>query len=75
MDLEKVMKDIGDSLVDIDSSKVPFKSFQLGVGPYGEPQLLKAIASYLNRLPSYKWRVQTKRTPDLLISDGMGNRV
>ena len=30
-------------------------------------KLLKAIASYLNRLPSYKGQVQTKRTPDLLI--------
>jgi hypothetical protein len=67
MELTEVIKDIEDSLVQIDSSKVPFRAFQPGVGPYGEPQLLKAIASYLNRLPRYKGQVQTKRTPDLLI--------
>ena len=69
MDLEKVINDIGDVLVDIDSAGTPFKSFQPGVGPYGEPQLLKIIASYLNRLPLYKGRVKTKRTPDLLIAE------
>jgi len=36
-------------------------------GPYGEPQLLKYIASNLNRLPNYKGLVQTRRTPDLFI--------
>ena len=67
MNLSEVIEDVADSLIAIDASRVPFRSFQPGVGPYGEPQLLKAIASYLNRLPKYNGQVQTKRTPDLLI--------
>jgi hypothetical protein len=67
MDLAEVINDIANSLAAIDASGVPVRSFQPGVGPYGEPQLLKAIASYLNRLPNYNGQVLTKRTPDLLI--------
>ena len=52
MELKKVVKDILDSVVSIDASEVPFRSFQPGVGPYGEPQLLMNIASQLNKLPS-----------------------
>ncbi|MFC1928729.1 hypothetical protein ACFLXK_03905 [Chloroflexota bacterium] len=67
MDLVEIMADITDALVTIDASMVPFKNFQPGVGPYGEPQLLRLIAQHLNNLPKYKGRVITKRTPDLLI--------
>jgi hypothetical protein len=41
--------------------------FQAGVGPYGEPQLVKLIAAHLNHLPNYHGTVSTKRYPDLLI--------
>ena len=67
MNLEEVVDDNLDALVSVDASRVPFKEFQPGEGPYGEPQLLKLIADYLNRLPNYPNRVITKRTPDLLI--------
>jgi hypothetical protein len=67
MEIEHVIDDILDSIVEIDNSRVPFKEFQSGVGPYGEPQLLKLIAQYLNRLLKYHPQVVTKRTPDLLI--------
>lgn len=67
MDLQGVVFDITEALVQIDASRVPFRSFQPGVGPYGEPQLLKLIVTHLNRIPSYQGRVVTKRTPDLLI--------
>src|SRR5208283_4304088 len=67
MDLQQVSIDITNALVEIDASRVPFRSFQPGVGPYGEPQLLKLISVYLNRIPRYRERVVTKRTPDLLI--------
>jgi hypothetical protein len=40
MDLEQVVTDIADALLMIDQSAVPFKKFQAGVGPYGEPQLV-----------------------------------
>src|SRR4030067_1292602 len=55
------------ALLAVDSSGRPFKQFQPGVGPYGEPQLLKLIAGHLNTLAKYGNRVVTKRTPDLLI--------
>lgn len=66
--LETVAGDIADAIKDIDASEPPFKQFQRGVGPYGEPQLVKLIAGRLNRLPKYKGRAATRRTPDLLIA-------
>ncbi len=42
MDLERIVNDIAHALKLIDSSAVPFKNYQAGVGPYSEPQLLKA---------------------------------
>ena len=65
--LEKVINDFADSLVDIDNSRVPHGQFQPGVGPYGEPQVVKLVASSLNRIEIYGNSVVTKRTPDLLI--------
>lgn len=67
MELDEVTSDIANALVSIDSSRTPYRSFQPGVGPYGEPQLVKKVAIYLNSLPRYQGRVVTKRTPDLLI--------
>jgi len=67
MELEQIVSDIGAALVWVDRSGEPFRTFQPGVGPYGEPQLVRRIASYLNGLPEYRAAVRTKRTPDLLI--------
>ncbi len=66
--LKTVAGDIADAIKDIDASELPFKQFQRGVGPYGEPQLVKLIAGRLNRLPRYQGRAATRRTPDLLIA-------
>jgi hypothetical protein len=65
--LKTVVSDIADSLVEIDSSRVPFRKFRPGVGPYGEPQLLKKLSQILNSKNVYQGRVETRRTPDLLI--------
>jgi len=65
MTLQKLTAQIADALIKIDSSRIPFRGFKPGVGPYGEPQLVKAIAEYLE--PIYPGRVATKRVPDLLI--------
>jgi hypothetical protein len=46
--LEAVVGDVLDALVAIDTLRPPFKGFQPGVGPYGEPQLLKLVAEHLN---------------------------
>jgi hypothetical protein len=67
MDLEQVVDDIAAAAVAVDGCGVAFKHFQLGVGPYGEPQLLAAVAKHLNTLPEYGGAARTKRTPDLLI--------
>ncbi len=67
MELLEVATDIMAAVVAVDPSGLPFKQFQPGAGPYGEPQLVKLIASRLNALPKYGNRVVTRRTPDLLI--------
>ena len=67
MKLDETIKAIGDGLVHIDATRVRFRAFQPGVGPYGEPQLVKLLAAYLNELPKFRGAVLTKRTPDLLI--------
>jgi hypothetical protein len=67
MDLRSVLADIANAVTAVDSSGVAFKQFLPGVGPYGEPQLVRLIADYLVSLSSYSGLVQTKRVPDLLI--------
>src|SRR5437867_10579023 len=67
MELAQVVRDVVDGLVVLDCCGVPFKQFQPGVGPYGEPQLLGAVAKHLNTLPAYGGAVRTKRTPDLVL--------
>jgi hypothetical protein len=67
VDLESVLEDVADALVAIDVSGVGFKTFQPGVGPYGEPQLVAEIARRLNSIPKYGGAVRTKRAPDMLI--------
>src|ERR1700746_3503550 len=68
MELEEIVADIAESIVRVDSSREPFRAFQPGVGPYGEPQLVRLIVKYLNEIPKYR-AACTKRTPDLLIPD------
>jgi hypothetical protein len=68
MDLAHVVNDIADVIKEIDIAGDRFKDFQPGVGPYGEPQLVKLVATKLSSLPRYGAGVKTKRTPDLLVS-------
>lgn len=70
--LNAVVSDIADSFVAIDSSRVPFRAFKPGVGPYGEPQLLRKVALTLNSKLAYLRKVETRRAPDLLIRDSWG---
>jgi hypothetical protein len=70
VNLDELASDIAAAIVEIDSSRKCFRAFQPGVGPYGEPQLVRLIAAYLNRIPKYRAAVQTKRCPDLLIPNG-----
>jgi hypothetical protein len=70
MELAAFVEDIADALAAIDSSRKSFRSFQPGVGPYGEPQLIKLVAAHLNTRPRYGGNALTKRIPDLLIRGG-----
>lgn len=67
MDLEQVVIDAANVLKQIDNSGSRFKEFRPGVGPYGEPQLLKLAAEEMCKFPQYSSGVTTMRTPDLLI--------
>jgi hypothetical protein len=67
MELNEVVADIADALVRVDVSGDPFRRFQPGVGPYGEPQVVKRIVACMNDLEKYHNAAITKRTPDLLI--------
>ena len=69
MQLKEAVEEIANAIMRVDAGRVPFRTFQPGVGPYGEPQLVKLVATYLNDLPALSGRVCTKRTPDLLIRD------
>jgi len=67
MELDEVATDIAMGLSALDAAGSRFRKFQPGVGPFGEPQLVKQIAAYLNTLTKYGKSVRTKRCPDLLI--------
>jgi hypothetical protein len=67
MELEEIVSDIASALSALDAVGSRFREFQPGVGPFGEPQLVKQISVYLNTLAKYGGTVQTKRCPDLLI--------
>lgn len=67
MYLAEVVSDVADALVKLDKSGSKFRDFRPGVGPYGEPQLVKLVVEELNQLPKYERSARTKRSPDLLI--------
>jgi hypothetical protein len=68
MELRELVADIANAVAAVDRSRIPFKQFLPGVGPYGEPQLVRLIAKHLNALPQFAGLVKTKRVPDLLIT-------
>lgn len=61
MELEEIVADIADSIVKVDSSREPFRAFQPGVGPYGEPQLVKRIVAHLKEIPKYHRAARSER--------------
>jgi hypothetical protein len=64
---QRLVADIADALLALDASGTPFKQFQPGVGPYGEPQLVGHVARHLGGIDGYRGLTVCKRTPDLLI--------
>ena len=75
MKLEAILRDLLDGILQVDASGIPFRGFQPGVGPYGEPQLVKLLVQHLNSLPSYMKAVRTRRSPDILIPGEWGIEV
>jgi hypothetical protein len=67
LELSQLVDEIADALVQVDRSKQPFRAFQPGVGPYGEPQLVKSVSEHLNNRALFTVPAVVKRTPDLLI--------
>lgn len=66
--LQTLVEQLAQALRRIDSSGIPFKKFQPGVGPYGEPQVVKKAVEVLKELfPSQFTGAETKRNPDVLI--------
>ena len=61
----EIVKITADILKDLDSERPIHKTFKPGIGPFGEPQIVREIA---RRLTGYGIRAQTKRTPDLEIA-------
>ena len=68
MELVQIIKDIASVLKNFDAEKPVHKNFSPGIGPFGEPQLIKEISRRLNNLNNL-YQTQTKRTPDLVIND------
>ena len=66
MDLHGITKDIANYLKYFDSTKPVHKAFRPGIGPFGEPQLIRELASGLN---ANGYSCRTRRTPDLEIGD------
>jgi hypothetical protein len=57
---------IADILKKFDAEKPIHKSFQPGIGPFGEPQIVKIISE---RLKEYGLLAKTKRIPDLVVQN------
>jgi hypothetical protein len=66
MELFEIVCDVADVLKKFDSEKPIHKSFKPGIGPFGEPQLIKIVSQRLNNLGKY--RTETKRMPDLILN-------
>ncbi|MGB8029955.1 MAG: hypothetical protein WCF30_09860 [Terracidiphilus sp.] len=66
--MQELVDVIAEAIESVDRSGVPFKNFQPGAGPYGEPQLVRLIATYLSSKSGGKYEgARTCRNPDVLI--------
>ncbi|MGZ4811745.1 MAG: hypothetical protein ACXVZJ_08935 [Terriglobales bacterium] len=66
--MQQLVDDIASAIRMIDRSRIPFKTFQPGAGPYGEPQLVKLITKHLFEGNRGQYvGIRTCRTPDVLI--------
>ena len=66
LELKELVGLIADTLKEFDSSKPKFKNFSPGIGPYGEPQLIRELSLLLSK-KGYPSTIS--RTPDLLFNN------
>lgn len=64
MNINQLLREIADFLREFDSTRPVHKGFRPGIGPFGEPQIVKEIERGLN-LKGLDAR--TQRTPDMSI--------
>lgn len=62
MQLSRLVRDVADALKAFDTECPVHKAFQPGIGPFGEPQLIKEVARRLN---SQGLPAKTRKSPDL----------
>src|ERR1041385_7001203 len=67
MELDQTIRDVADVLKNFDAERPIHKNFSPGIGPFGEPQLIKEISNRLNTLGNL-YQAQTKRTPDMVVN-------
>ena len=66
--MQNIVNQIAEGLKYIDDSQIAFRNYQPGVGPYGEPQLIRNLLKYLVfKYPAEYVKAKTKRNPDVLI--------
>src|SRR4051794_21757776 len=66
--MQQLIDDIAGAVRAIDRCGIPFKQFQPGAGPYGEPQLTKLIAQHLAQSQKDRYPgIKTQRVPDVLV--------
>lgn len=68
LSLHVLLGDFADALLAVDQSRIRHKSFQAGIGPFGEAEAVRSALAEMQRKhgPRYGASV-TKRQPDLLI--------
>jgi hypothetical protein len=69
MEYKELLEIISNILFEFDAERPIHKNFQCGIGPFGEPQLIKIIAEKLSEkdIPA-----KTKKTPDLVVLNEFG---
>ena len=66
MEYSEIVKTVANILKEYDQEVPVHKAFRPGIGPFGEPQIVRVIA---DRLCNKGLSAKTKRTPDLVIED------
>ena len=68
LSLEQLVHDVADALAAADRTGASHKTFQPGIGPFGEAEAVRAVVAHLKATnPAIYGASVIKRTPDLLV--------